>query len=200
MATEPEYISEAANAQAVRDYTETILKGKASIIVLSTGAFIDKEFYNKMVETARENEQKIIIAGGAMGGLGILRTAALMNPIKTTIHSNKWPGQLYYSPLYREGLMDITEPTRVYTGTAQNIVENFSNGFNVILATAQASSGPEETKFNIDVVPNFRGEDYTIKVEGKEIAYDINILSYNYGIAGWSNVQMLQNIAQPVVF
>lgn len=200
MALEPDFVAEAANPSAIIDYTEIILKGGANIVVLSTGAFADLDLFEKVKQTALENNTKIYIPGGAVGGFDLLRTAALASPIDATMTSKKWPGHLYYTPYYREGLMNITKPERVFAGNVRKIMEEFPYIFNVVMATALASAGPEDTKFNIDAVPNFRGDDYKIQVAGEEIALDLNIYSSNYSIAGWSVVQVLQNAVSPVVF
>lgn len=200
MDLQPDITAEAASPQAIIDYTETVLKSGSDLVVLSIGAFADADLYDKVKETARENNQKIYIASGAVGGFDVLRTAALMSPIKATMTSMKAAGSLYYSPLYKEGLMDIKEPERVFTGNTKEAIEMLPFHFNVAVATALASAGPEETTMNIDVVPNFRGDQYKIEVQGQEVATDLNIYSSNCNIAGWSVVAVLQNIVSPIVF
>lgn len=200
MALEPDVTAECASPQAIVDYTETVLRSGSDLVVLSMGAFADKELYNRVKETARENNQKIYIASGAVGGFDVLRTAALMSPIKATMTSLKMPGALYHSPLYKEGLMDITEPERVFTGNTKEAREMLPFHFNVAIAIALASVGPEETMMNIDAVPNFQGDQYKIEIQGEEVATDLNIYSRTARIAGWSVVAVLQNIVSPVVF
>lgn len=200
MDLEPDITAEAASPQAIIDYTETVLKAGSDLIVLSIGAFADAQLYNQVKEIARENKQKIYIASGAVGGFDVLRTAALMSPIKATMTSLKMPGSLYHSPLYREGLMDIEEPERVFTGNTKQAIEMLPFHFNVAVATALASAGPEETVMNIDAVPNFRGDQYKIEIQGEEVATDLNIYSRTCNIAGWSVVAVLQNIVSPIVF
>ena len=121
-------------------------------------------------------------------------------PINVTITSKKSPGFISRTPFYRDGLMNITEPERVFTGTAKEIIEAFPYVFNVILATSLASAGPEATKFNIDATPNFAGDDYRIQVEGDLVQLDLSILSQDYSIAGWSVVAILKNAVSPVVY
>ncbi len=200
MALKPDITAESASPQAVADYTETVLKAGSDIVVLSMGAFADKELYERVKETARENKQKVYIASGAVGGFDVLRTATLMSPIKATMTSMKMPGSLYHSPLYKEGLMDIEEPERVFTGNTKQAIEMLPFHFNVAVATALACAGPEETIMNIDAVPNFRGDQYKIEIQGKSVATDINIYSAHCEIAGWSVVAVLQNIVGPIVF
>lgn len=202
MALKPDFVAEAASAQSLVDYTETILKGGSNIIVLSTAAFADVELFERAKQTAIENNTKIYIAGGATGAYSLLQTSSLMSktPIDVTITSKKAPGFLSRTPFYRDGLMNITEPERVFTGTAKKIIEVYPYVFNVILATSLASAGPEATKFNIDATPYFAGDDYRIQVEGDLVQLDLSILSQDYSIAGWSVVTILKNAVSPVVF
>ncbi|HHX60241.1 MAG TPA: DUF108 domain-containing protein [Epulopiscium sp.] len=200
MALKPDITAEAASPQAIIDYTETVLKSGSDLVVLSIGAFADTELYNKVKETARENNQKIYIASGAVGGFDVLRTAALMSPIKATMTSMKTPGSLYHSPLYKDGLMDIKEPERVFSGNTKQAIEMLPFHFNVAVAIALASAGPEQTNFNIDAVPGFSGDQYKIEIQGEEVATDLNIYSKTCNIAGWSVVAVLQNIVSPIVF
>lgn len=196
----PDFIAEAASPQAVRDYTETILKGGSNMVVLSIGAFADEALYERVKKTAAEHNQKVYIASGAVGGFDVLRTAALMSPIKATMTSKKWPASLYYSPLYRDGLLNITEPEQVFSGTTKEAIEMLPFHFNVAVATALASAGPNNTTLNIDAVPGFRGDEYKIEILGEEVRTDLNIYSRTCNIAAWSVVAVLQNIVSPIVF
>lgn len=196
----PDFIAEAASPQAVRDYTETVLRGGANLVVLSIGAFADASLYERVKNTAIENNTKVYIASGAVGGFDVLRTAALMSPIKATMTSKKSPGSLYYTPLYKEGLLNIKEPEQVFTGNTKEAIEMLPFHFNVAVATALASVGPEETTLNIDAVPGFRGDEYKIEIQGEEVRTDLNIYSRTCNIAAWSVVEVLQNAVSPIVF
>lgn len=200
MALKPDFTAEAASPQAVVAYTETVLKSGSHLVVLSIGAFADADLYNKVKETARVNNQKVYIASGAVGGFDVLRTAALMSPIKATMTSLKDPASLYNGPLYKEGLINITEPERVFTGSTKEAIEILPFHFNVAVATALASAGPEETTLNIDAVPGFRGDQYKIEIQGEEVATDLTIYSRTCNIAAWSVVAVLQNAVSPIVF
>ncbi|WP_028870069.1 aspartate dehydrogenase domain-containing protein [Psychromonas arctica] len=202
MDSEPEFVVEAASANSVVDYSEIILEGGSHLIVLSTAAFADVALYQRAIKIAAKKNTKIYIAGGATGGFNLLQTAALMSttPIDVTITSKKSPGFVARTPFYKDGLMDITEPERVFTGTAKKIIDIFPYVFNVVYATSLASAGPEATKFNIDATPNFTGDDYRIEVKGDNVALDLTIKSDDYAIAAWSVVSILKNAVSPVVF
>lgn len=202
MALKPEFVAEAASAVSVTDYCEKILAAGSHLIVLSTAAFADVALYQRAIAVALKNNTKIYIAGGATGGFNLLQTASFMSstPIDVTITSKKSPGFIARTPFNKEGLMNITEPERVFSGTAKEIIDIFPYIFNVIYATSLASAGPKATKFNIDAVPNFAGDDYRIEVKGEQVALDLTIKSGDYAIAAWSVVSILNNAASPVVF
>ena len=198
----PDYVAEAASANAVTNYAEKILKSGSSIIILSAAALADDQFYERLKRTALENDAKIYLAGGATGAYRLLQTASFMSktPIEVKITSKKSPEFLSKTPFYRDGLEDIKESERVFTGTARRIIEEYPYVFNVILATSLASAGPDDTKFNIDATPNFTGDDYRIEVKGEDVQLDLNILSQDHALAAWSVVSVLKNIVSPVVF
>lgn len=202
MDLKPDFVSEAASAKALISYAETILKSGSNIVILSAAALADVEFFERIKQTAIDNNTKIYLAGGATGAYSLLQTALMMSktPIDVTINSKKSPQFIARTPFYKEGLDTIKTPERVFTGTAKKIIEEYPYVFNVILATSLASAGADATKFNIDATPNFVGDDYNIKVEGDDVQLDLNILSQDYSIAGWSIVTILKNATSPVVF
>lgn len=196
----PDFTAEAASPKAILDYSETILEGGSNLVVLSIGAFANESLYKKVRQTAADNNRKVYIASGAVGGFDVLRTAALMSPIKATMTSKKSLGSLYYTPLYKEGLMDIKEPEQVFTGTTKQAIEMLPFHFNVAIATGLASAGPEKTTLNINAVPGFVGDEYKIEIQGEEVRTDLNIYSRTCNIAAWSVVAVLQNAVSPIVF
>lgn len=200
MDLKPDFTVEAASYEAMRNYAEFILKSGSHLVVITTGSFADKEFYERVKQTAIETNQKVYIATGAVGGFDVMRTASLMSPIKTAFTSKKAPRSLYYTSVYREGLMEIEEPERVYSGTVKEAINEFPFFFNVAVAAALATNGPENMELNIDATPKFRGDDYKIQVLGRDVYLDLNIYSANYSISGWSAVQVLKNAVSPIVF
>lgn len=198
MALEPDYTAEAASVQAVRDYSEEVLMNGSNLVVLSIGAFADAAFYETIKRAAVESGRRVYIASGAVGGFDVLRTAALMSPITASISSRKNPKHLSGTSLYQEGL--LKESKRVFSGTAKAAIAILPTHVNVAVATALASAGPEQTTMNIDTIPDFKGDEYKIEINGEEIHTDLNIFSATSKIAAWSVVAVLQNAVAPIVF
>jgi len=200
MAMKPDFTAEAASVKAVQDYSETILNGGSNFVVLSIGAFADREFYEHIKNTATQNKRRVYIASGAVGGFDVLRTAALMGTITVSISSQKSPVSLKNTPLYTDELMDITAPQQVFGGTTKEAIAILPTKVNVAIATALASAGPENTSMNIKAVPGFKGDEYKIEIQGEEVRAELNIYSRTSAIAGWSVIEVLQNAVAPIVF
>ena len=202
LALKPDYVAEAASGQAVRTYAEQILGSGANLVVISIGAFADKELYQRVQKVARANGTKVYIASGAVGGFDVLRTISLMGEAKTKMTSRKSPRSIRYTPLYKEGLLEIDQPTEVFSGTSKQAIEILPTMVNVSVATALASVGPENLGYRINCEPDMVGDDYVIETEVEELGMKavLNIYSRTSEIAGWSIVEVLQNAESPIVF
>ncbi|MDF2569032.1 MAG: Aspartate dehydrogenase [Sporomusa sp.] len=200
MAMKPDFTAEAASVKAVQDYSETILNGGSNFVVLSIGAFADREFYEHVKNVAAQSKRRVYIASGAVGGFDILRTAALMSPITASIVAQKAPASLKKTPLFTDELMDITVPQQVFSGTTKEAIAILPTKVNVAIATALASAGPENTTMNINAVPGFKGDEYKIEIQGEEVRAELNIYSRTSAIAAWSVIEVLQNAVAPIVF
>ena len=200
LAEKPDYTSEAASVAAVRSYAEAVLAGGSNLVVLSIGAFADAPFYQQVQKVAAENARKVYLPSGAVGGFDVLRTASLMSPITASITSLKSPEAVYYSALTFDGVLDITEPKEIFRGTTKEAIAILPTHVNVAVATALASAGPENTAMDIHVLPEFKGDEFHIKVKGEEVYAELKIYSRTCRIAAWSVVAALQNIVSPIEF
>jgi len=200
MAIKPDFTAEAASVNAVQNYSEKILNGGSNLVVLSIGAFADRDFYERIKSLAVQNERRVYIASGAVGGFDVLRTAALMGPITASIGAQKAPASLKNTPLFADELMNITAPRPVFCGTTKEAIATLPTKVNVAIATALASAGPENTIMHIKAVPGFEGDEYKIEIQGEEVRAELNIYSRTSAIAAWSVVAVLQNAVSPIVF
>lgn len=200
LAVKPDIVAEAASVASVKDYAEQILSAGASMAVLSIGAFADRAFYERAAQTAKENGTKIHIASGAIGGFDVLRTVSLMDEAKVTFETHKGPASLQNTPLFTEQLMQDTDGTKVFAGTAKEAIALLPTKVNVAVAASLASVGPDAEHVEITSVPGFVGDDHriTAKIDGVKAVVDI--YSSTSAIAGWSVVALLQNLASPIVF
>ncbi len=200
LALAPDYVVEAASPAVMKDITEKVLRNGSNLIVLSIGAFADADFYEKTKQVARETGTRVHLASGAIGGFDVLRTAALMSSIQSSITTERGPASLKGTPFFTESLMNDSEKSQVFFGSAKEAIALFPTRANVAVATALATTGPEKTTVTIQSVPGFKGDDHRIEVIGDEIRVVVDIYSKTSAIAGWSVVALLRNLVSPIVF
>lgn len=200
LALEPECIAEAASVAAVKDYAVRILEAGCSLVVLSIGAFADRDFYGLVGRTAAENGVRVHIASGAVGGFDVLRTISLMGKAVSGIETRKGPQSLSGTPLFEAHLMTDEGPSHVFEGNAREAIGLLPTKVNVAVAASLATTGPENTTVNIYSVPGFVGDDHKITAEIEGVKAVVDIYSSTSAIAGWSVVAVLRNLVSPVVF
>ena len=177
-----------------------ILASGASMIVLSIGAFADKEFYGQVKETAAVHGTRVYIASGAVGGFDVLRTISLMGQAEAGIRTRKGPASLKGTPLFVERLMEDGTESHVFHGSAKEAISLLPTKVNVAVASSLVTAGPEDTRVDIYSVPGMVGDDHKITSEIEGVKAVVDIYSSTSAIAGWSVVAVLQNIVSPIVF
>ncbi|TXD46589.1 aspartate dehydrogenase domain-containing protein [Polaribacter sp. IC073] len=194
----PDYIVETASPAAFKEWALPALKNGSSIVTLSIGALADEEFYKKVEKTALENNVRVHLASGAIGGFDVLRTVSLMEESDVAFTTEKGPNSLKNSTVYSDSLQ--TEKQTVFHGNAKEAIALFPTKVNVAVAASLASVGPKNTTVSINSSPNFVGDNHRIEITSKQVHGVIEIYSKTAQIAGWSVVNTLRNIVSPIVF
>lgn len=198
LATKPNYIIETASPTALKEFALDALKNGSSIVTLSIGAFADKCFYTEVAKTAKENNTRVHIASGAIGGFDVLRTATLMGNVSVTFDTEKNPRPLQNTELYTPELIDTKK--KVFSGTATEAIGILPTQVNVSVAASIASVGPDNVEVSITSTPGYVGDRHIIKIKNDQVDAEVNIYSSTPEIAGWSVIETLQNIVSPIVF
>lgn len=199
LALKPDYIAEAASCQTVKDIAVNVLSAGTNLVILSIGAFADRDFLEEVKATAIKHGTKVHIASGAIGGFDVLRTVSLMGQAKSRIETRKGPSSLRNTPLFEERLMTDNEPTEVFSGCAKGAIALLPTKVNVAVAASLATTGPESTQVAIHSVPGMIGDDHKITAEIEGVKAVVDIYSSTSAIAGWSVVALLQNLVSPIV-
>jgi len=194
----PNYIVETASPASLREFAILALKNGSSIVTLSIGALADKSFYEEVQKVAKENNTRVHLASGAIGGFDVLRTVALMGNCTATFDTEKGPNSLKNTAVYDEMLQ--TDRRQVFNGDAVEAIELFPTRVNVAVAAALASVGPQEMKVSMTSTPGFIGDDHRIEIRNDQVHAVIDVYSSTAQIAGWSVVNTLRNITSPIAF
>lgn len=206
--SEAELVIEAASISAVKLFAMDILKSKKNLMTMSTGAYADKEFYEKIKETAKENKVTVYLPSGAVGGLDALRSASNDKIKEVTLETTKHPKSLQGAPYLVENkihLEEIHEKTTIFEGNAAEAIGGFPANVNVAVALALAGIGVEKTKVRIIADPEVKQNIHKISVSGKFGEFTFNVKNLpspqnpktSY-LAALSAVATLQKIISPV--
>ena len=146
-------VVELAGGAALKDYALPILKSGRTLICLSSGAFADEDFKQQAILTASENNGRICIVNGAIGGLDFLQTCALQRgSAEVIIETTKSPKSLLGAPGLDGRTLDLTKRTVVFEGGVQEAIKGFPKNINVGVIASLASQKPQ-TKVRIVADP-----------------------------------------------
>lgn len=205
LALNPACLVEAASVQAVRDYACPALRRGVDLVLLSIGAFADPDFYSEVQQAAREGGARVHLASGAIGGFDVLQTVTLMaraQKLRETagIETHTGAAGFRNTPVWSERLLEGSEKTTVFTGSAREAIALFPRRVNVAVAAALATNGPGDTGVTLHAVPGWTGDDHRITAEAGGVKAVVDICSDTSAIAGWSAVALLRNLASPIQF
>lgn len=216
LALRADYLVEAASIKLFKELAVDALAQGTSVIPLSIGAFADRAFYEEAMEMAKKQNAKIHIPSGAVGGFDVLQTVSLMASqgvepghgygsedgksieIDAEIHTHKNPRPLWNTELFSPEILE--EEKEVLSGTTAEAIALLPTQVNVMVATALATKGPENTSARITTVPDFIGDDHRTEVNTAGIRAIVDIYSATSDIAGWSVVSLMRNLQSPMQF
>src|SRR5580704_1052821 len=138
-------VVECAPAALFRGLAEPALGNGRTVMVLSCGALLDNF---DLVDLARRNGGRILVPTGALLGLDAVIAAAEGGISSVNMISRKPPQGLLGAPyLVAHGIeiSGLTEPRRVFSGTAREAAHGFPANVNVAAALALAGIGPDPT-------------------------------------------------------
>lgn len=203
----PDYIVEAATAEVFKEVGEEILANGISMIPLSVGALADTKFYNQVEKTALENESRIHIPTGAVGGLDVLRGAISMEDVEVRITTEKSPESLNGAPFLKGRKLSVEKAEEIFSGVAKEAIVHFPKNVNVAVATALAGAGVENTKVSINSIPGLESNRHTIEVVGETIQISTTVETTpsednpkSSSLAAYSVISLLKELADPIRF
>jgi aspartate dehydrogenase len=131
---------------------------------LSVGALLD---HMHLVDLAREKGGRIVVPTGALLGLDAVRAAAEGSISSVRMVTRKPPAGLAGAPLLvQRGLSvdGLTEPLKVFSGSAREAIAGFPANVNVAVALSLAGIGPDRTQVEIWADPGVTRNTHTIHV------------------------------------
>jgi aspartate dehydrogenase len=146
---EADIVVECAPAAVLRDIAEPALAHGRLVLVLSCGALLDNF---DLVDLARRHGGRILVPSGALLGLDAVVAAAEGGISRVHMITRKPPRGLAGAPYLEANAIAVTglsEPKRVFAGTAREAARGFPANVNVAAALALAGIGPDRTTIEI---------------------------------------------------
>ena len=166
--TSPDLVVECAGQQAVREYGEAVLADGTDLMVISTGAFGDEAFLDRMCATARRAGRRILLPAGATAGLDgllALREGGL-DSVRYT--SSKPPHAWSGTPAEQAFQLDaLSEPTVIHSGPAHEAARLYPKNANLAVTIALAGLGLELTQVDLVADPALTGNVGRIEASGR---------------------------------
>jgi aspartate dehydrogenase len=166
----PDLVLETASADAVRRYASDIFDCGADLMMISVGALADTEFLDALIEKAKAKNRRLHIPSGAIGGLDLIKAAAVDGLEECRLTTTKPPRALAGAPYVRQqslNLETIKDATTIFEGTAQQAVRSFPQNTNIAATISLAGLGLERTRVKIVADPAATRNVHEVFLRGK---------------------------------
>ncbi|MEM7226742.1 MAG: aspartate dehydrogenase [Pseudomonadota bacterium] len=142
---------------------------------ISVGALLS---HMELIDRARETGARIVVPTGAIIGLDALKAAAEGTIHEVRLETRKPPRGLMGAPYLAEhgiDLENLSEPLKVFEGTAREAVKGFPANVNVSAALSLAGIGPDRTMIEIWADPGVTRNMQSVRVEAEEARFSMQI-------------------------
>ena len=168
-------VIECAPSRLVRSIVAPFVASGKIAVVLSAGALLDHE---DLIELAKQNGGQIVVPTGALIGLDAVTAAAVGKIHSVRMVTRKPILGLAGAPYIVENNIDIeriTEPLKIFDGTAREAAKGFPANLNVAVALSLAGIGPDRTKLEIWAAPTVTRNIHRIEVESDSARFSMSI-------------------------
>jgi aspartate dehydrogenase len=168
-------VIECAPAKLLPEIATPFLRAGKTVIVLSCGALLANDH---LVALAREHGGQIVVPTGALLGLDAVAAAAEGEIQSVRMITRKPVRGLLGAPYLVEHnirIEGITEPLRVFTGTAREAAAGFPANLNVAVALSLAGIGPDRTTLEIWADPSLQRNVHRIEVVADSASFSMGI-------------------------
>lgn len=205
LAQKPDMIVEFAGGAALRENARKILEAGVDLIAASVGAFADQALLAELEAAAEKTGAKIYIPNGAVGGLDLLQTYAMMGDARLEIENIKAPKSLEGAP----GLGGRPLPGEeavVFEGGVAEAIEGFPKNVNVAVA-AKLAAGVEDACVRVVSRPDAAESVHRIRVANQLMRAELTIASKpdpqnprSSISTAWSVAALLKQLTARVVY
>lgn len=206
LAGSADIVVECTPAAQFVELVEPALRRGRTVLPLSVGALLK---HPDLIDLAREHDARIIVPTGALIGLDTVRAMAVGTIHEARLTTRKPPAGLAGAPHLIENdiaIDNLTEPLRVFAGSARAAAAGFPANVNVAAALALAGIGPDDTFVEVWADPTIDRniQSVTIRSDAGEATMTMNNVPSEANprtgrIVAQSVIATLQRISAPLV-
>jgi aspartate dehydrogenase len=168
-------VIECAPSKLLRSIVAPFVKSGKTAVVLSVGALLE---HDDLIELAKQNGGQIVVPTGALIGLDAVTAAAVGKIQSVRMITRKPIRGLAGAPYIVENNIDIeriTEPLKIFEGTAREAAKGFPANLNVAVALSLAGIGPDRTRLEIWADPALTRNVHRVEVESDSARFSMSI-------------------------
>jgi aspartate dehydrogenase len=168
-------VIECAPAKLVRSIVAPFVSRGKTAVVLSAGALLENE---DLIALAKQNGGQIVVPTGALIGLDAMTAAAEGNILSVRMVTRKPVNGLVGAPYLVANNIEIeglTEPLRVFEGTAREAAKGFPANLNVAVALSLAGLGADRTRLEIWADPTLTRNVHRMEVDSDSARFSMSI-------------------------
>src|SRR3954464_12557633 len=168
-------VIECAPSKLVRSIVVPFVSRGKTAIVLSVGALLENE---DLIALAKQHGGQIVVPTGALIGLDAVTAAAEGEIQSVRMVTRKPLNGLAGAPYLVENNIDIsaiTEPLKIFEGSARDAAKGFPANLNVAVALSLAGLGPDRTTLQIWADPTVTRNVHRVEVESDSARFSMSI-------------------------
>jgi aspartate dehydrogenase len=177
LAARADVVIEALPASLLRDVALPAIEAGRTLLVLSSGALLRNE---DLIQRAAASGARILVPSGALLALDAVRAAAEGKIRSVQITTRKPPQGLIGAPYLVEhgiSLAALTEPLRVFSGSAREAAVAFPANVNVAATLSLAGIGPDATRVEVWADPGLERNIHQIEVDAESARFSATVES-----------------------
>lgn len=168
LSARPDLVVECAGHGALRVFGETVLRQGTDLLVVSVGALADSELETALRVASATGGGKLLIPGGALGGIDALSAAREAGLSSVDYIGRKAPAAWKGTAAEKIVQLDrVTEPHTFIDCEARTAALTFPQNANVVAAIALAGLGFDKTRVRLIVDPQAEGNVHSYVARGE---------------------------------
>ena len=175
LAEDAEIVVECLPAAAFAAIARPAIARGCIFVPISVGQLL---FHDDLIDEAANTGARILVPTGALIGLDAVRAAAEGRIDRVRLRTRKPPAGLKGAPYLAKAsiaLDGLSEPLKVFAGTAREGVAGFPANVNVAAALSLAGIGPDRTELEIWADPTISRNIHEIEVEAEAASFTMQI-------------------------